>query len=97
MEVLAAAAHPFSDAPELSEEQREVLSKLEEEIDAALEKFGDAGAFIKLDTCSGKDSVLDRNDADHIQEIKVHKQACIVFVYEFLVTYCLALLVTRRC
>ena len=78
MEVLAAAAHPFSDAPELSEEQREVLSKLEEEIDGALEKFGNAGAFIKLDTCSGKDSVLDRNDADHIQEIKVRKQACFV-------------------
>ena len=69
--MLIAAAHPFSNPPELSEEQNEVLTKLEEEIDAALAKFGDSGAFIKLDTCSAKDSVLDQKDADHIQDIKV--------------------------
>lgn len=71
--MLAAAAHPFSDAPELTDEQREVLTKLEEEIDTALAKFGENGAFIKLDTCSAMDSVLDRKDPDHIQEIKVEE------------------------
>ena len=51
MDVLLAAAHPGqAEGPELSEEQKEVITKLEERIGQAIELFENDGAFISINT-----------------------------------------------
>ena len=51
MDVLLAAAHPGqAEGPELNEEQKDVITKLEERIGNAIELFGEDGAFISINT-----------------------------------------------
>ena len=61
---------PNDDVPEVSEEVQAVVEELTKKIDSAVSKY-DEGAFIKLNTHSPKDAILDRYDADHIQDVEV--------------------------
>ena len=55
----------------LSSDQQLVLDELEKRLDTAIKKFGEAGAFIKLNTRSPKDAVFYRNDVDFITEVRL--------------------------
>jgi len=55
----------------LSSDQQLALDELEKRLNTAVEKFGEAGAFIKLNTRSPKDAVFYRNDVDFITEIRL--------------------------
>ena len=55
----------------LSSDQQLALDELGKRLDTAIRKFGEAGAFIKLNTRSPKDAVFYRNDVDFITEIRL--------------------------
>ena len=55
----------------LSSDQQLALDELEKRLDVAIKEFGEAGAFIKLNTRSPKDAVFYRNDVDFITEIRL--------------------------
>lgn len=69
VEALLAAYHPDNSA--ISDEQKEVLSALEERLNEAIAKFGEDGVFLKLNTQGVKDAILDQSDPDHITAIQV--------------------------
>lgn len=49
VDVLLAASHPSqAEPPELSEEQQQVLNRLEERLNQAIQLYEEDGAFIKL-------------------------------------------------
>lgn len=72
------------DPPELTQEVQAVISEFQGKIDSALSNYV-GGAFIKLNTHSPRDSVLDRNDSDHIQAVEVWIYQCVPFVCSSLV------------
>lgn len=55
----------------LSSDQQLVLDELEKRLDTAIKKFGETGAFIKLNTRSPKDAIFYRNDVDFITEVRL--------------------------
>ena len=55
----------------LSSDQQLALDELEKRLDTAIEKFGEAGAFIKLNTRSPQDAIFYRNDVDFVTEIRL--------------------------
>lgn len=55
----------------LTSEQQSALDELEKKLDAAIGKFGESGAFIKLNTRSPKDAIFYRNDVDFVTEIRL--------------------------
>ena len=69
--LLAKYHSPNDDAPNVDEQVNEVLKQLSEKIDTAINKYGEAGAFIKLNTHSPKDAVLDKNEPEYVQELQV--------------------------
>ena len=55
----------------LSSDQQLALDELEDRLDTAIKIFGEAGAFIKLNTRSPKDAVFYRNDVDFVTEVRL--------------------------
>jgi len=63
-------AHFDSEFGAATEEDKKVLEKLCERLDQSIGKWGDDGAFVKLDTRSPKDAVVDRTkDEAHVNHI----------------------------
>ncbi len=75
---------PNDDVPEVSEEVHAVVKELTKKIDSAVSKY-DEGAFIKMNTHSPKDAILDRYDADHIQDVEVR---CFTKVHMYMPLLC---------
>ena len=69
--LLAIYHSPNEETPECSGEVKEVLEQLKGKIDTAIAKYGEDKAFIKLNTHSARDAILDKSDDDHIQAVEV--------------------------
>ena len=62
---------PSNDLPELTDGQKETLEGLKEKIETIIKDYGEAGAFLRLNTKTPTDSVLEKNDGDYVQSIQV--------------------------
>ena len=62
---------PNEELPSVTDEVKAVIAQLQEKIDGIISTYGEEGAFVKINTHSAKDAVLDRCDQDHIQAIEV--------------------------
>ena len=65
---------PSDDPPELTDQQKETLEGLKEKIETIIKEYGEAGAFLRLNTKTPTDSILERNDCDYIQSIQVMEE-----------------------
>ncbi|XP_019849035.1 PREDICTED: FK506-binding protein 5-like isoform X1 [Amphimedon queenslandica] len=71
VDLLLAMHHsPSDDPPELTDQHKETLEGLKEKIETIIKEYGEAGAFLRLNTKTPTDSVLERNDCDYIQSIQ---------------------------
>ena len=75
IDLLLAMYHsPTEDQPELSDNQKEVLEGLKGKIETMINEYGDAGAFLRLNTKAPTDAILERNDCDYVQSMQVGRE-----------------------
>ena len=75
IDLLLAMYHsPTEDQPELSDNQKEVLEGLKRKIETMINEYGDAGAFLRLNTKAPTDAILERNDCDYVQSMQVGRR-----------------------
>ena len=65
---------PTEDQPELSDNQKEVLEGLKGKIETMINEYGEAGAFLRLNTKAPTDAILERNDCDYVQSMQVGRE-----------------------